>query len=66
MAWIWPENCTESLEDDISGTLGFTEMILTYLECALQDEEFEYFCRSVQPSVQNFKISHAAKMPKAV
>ena len=44
----------------------FTEMILTYLECAFQDEEFEYFCGSVRPSVQNLKISHAAKRPKAV
>ena len=66
MACIWTENCTESLEDNISGTLGFTEMILTYLECALQDEEFEYFWGSVRPSVQNLKISHAVKRPKAV
>ena len=41
-------------------------MILTYLECALQDEEFEYFWGSVRPSVQNLKISHAVKRPKAV
>ena len=41
-------------------------MILTYLECAFQDEEFEYFWGSVRPSVQNLKISHAAKRPKAV
>ena len=36
-------------------------MILTYLECALQDEEFEYFWGSVRPSVQNLKILHAVK-----
>ena len=42
------------------------KMILTCLECALQDEEFEYFWGSVQPSVQNLKISHAVKRPKAV
>ena len=41
-------------------------MILTYLECALQDEEFEYFWGSVRPSVQNLKLSHAVKTPKAV
>ena len=41
-------------------------MVLTYLECALQDEEFEYFWVSLQPSAQNLKISHAAKRPKAV
>ena len=41
-------------------------MVLTYLECALQDEEFEYFWRSVRPSVQNLKFSHAVKRPKAV
>ena len=66
MAWIWPENCTEFSGDDISWTLWFTEMVLTYLECALQDKEFEYFWKSVQPFVQNLKILHAAKMPKAV
>ena len=53
------ENCTESLGND-------REMVLTYLESALQDEEFEYFWRSVRPSVQNLKFSHAAKRPKAV
>ena len=41
-------------------------MVLTYLECALQDKEFEYFWKSVQPFVQNLKILHAAKRPKAV
>ena len=41
-------------------------MILTHLECALQDEEFKYFGGSVRPSVQNLKISHAEKRPKAV
>ena len=40
--------------------------MLTYLQCALQDKEFEYFWRSIGPSVQNLKISRAAKMPKAV
>ena len=41
-------------------------MMLTYLECALQDEEFEYFWESVRPSIQNLKISQAVKRPKAV
>jgi hypothetical protein len=41
-------------------------MILTYLECALQDEEFESFWGSVRPSVRNIKISHAVKRPQAV
>ena len=65
MAWIWPKNCTESLEDDISWALGVTEMILTYLGCALQDEKFESFWGLYEPPF-NLKISHAVKRPKAV
>ena len=41
-----------SLESDISWTLWSTVMSLTYLESALQDEENEYFWRSVWPPVQ--------------
>ena len=41
-------------------------MILTYLECAFQDEEFEYFWGSVRPSVQNLKILYVVKRLKAV
>ena len=41
-------------------------MILTYLECAFQDEEFGYFWGSVRRSVQNLNICHATKRPKVV
>ena len=41
-------------------------MILTYLECALQDEELSTFGGSVRPSVQNLKFLHEVKRPKAV
>ena len=38
-------------------------MSITYMECTLQDKEFEYFRGLYDPL---FKICHAAKRPVAV
>ena len=66
LAWILPRKSVLPLEDNISGTLWPIFLLLIYLESTLQDENFESCWRSVRPSVQNSKICHAVKRPKAI